>query len=63
MGSEKEIKRKKFLDELSKKGFAIKVRCCRRERQQILGYLVVPRIQAWFGLLHPRRWERPERLS
>lgn len=26
MGSEKEIKRKKFLDELSKKGFTIKVR-------------------------------------
>lgn len=26
VGSTKEIKRKKFLDELSKKGFAIKVR-------------------------------------
>lgn len=26
MGSDKEVKRKKFLDELSKKGFAIKVR-------------------------------------
>lgn len=57
VGSEKEIKRKKFLDELSKKGFTIKVRGCRKKRQQILGYLVVPRIQAQFRLLHPRRWE------
>lgn len=35
VGSEKETKRKKFLDELSKKGFSIKVRGRRRERQRI----------------------------
>ena len=63
VGSKKEIKRKKFLDELSKKGFTIKVRGCRGKRQQLLGHLVVPRIQASFGLLHRRRWERPEPLS
>lgn len=45
MGSEKEIKRKKFLDELSKKGFTIKVRGCRRKRQQILGLAWAPASQ------------------
>uniref|UniRef100_A0A8B9S8S9 Anoctamin n=1 Tax=Apteryx owenii TaxID=8824 RepID=A0A8B9S8S9_APTOW len=40
-GSGKEIKRKKFLDELSKKGFTIKVRGHRRERQRIVGYLYI----------------------
>lgn len=45
MGSEKEIKRKKFLDELSKKGFTIKVRGCGRKRQQILGLAWAPASQ------------------
>lgn len=45
MGSEKEIKRKKFLDELNKKGFTIKVRSCGRKRQQILGLACAPASQ------------------
>lgn len=45
MGSEKEIKRKKFLDELSKKGFTIKVRGSGRKRQQILGLTWAPASQ------------------
>lgn len=44
-GSEKEKKRKKFLEELSKKGFSIKVRGCGRKRQQILGLAWAPALQ------------------
>lgn len=41
-GSEKEIKRNNFLEELKRKGFSIKVRGCGRKRQQILGLAWAP---------------------
>uniref|UniRef100_A0A8C6YLM3 Anoctamin n=1 Tax=Nothoprocta perdicaria TaxID=30464 RepID=A0A8C6YLM3_NOTPE len=52
MGSEKEIKRKKFLDELSKKGFTIKVRGQRRGKL-IPRYLVAPHSPGKAELLLP----------